>query len=295
MNPSEKQHLLKIVPEAMPVTREWLLRPGAGLDRHAVDNLVKSGQLSSIARGVYVRPGATLTWEGVVCSLQNVLKTDLTVGGVTALELQGFGHYVALSGKRAVHLYGKDRLPGWAKGLVVGVEFDRHSLRGLFDGLQGQEPAGLVNDKYDAGMKKLYGQESLAGSWPPDLEGGRLWPFRRSTPERAVLEVLAGVPDAVSFEYADQLFEGLTTLSPRRLEQLLKGTANVKVRRLFYWFAERHRHAWFKKLPDPRKIDSLGLGSGKRTLAKGGKLDGKYEITVPEEMWRKTTGDKYDY
>lgn len=43
-----------------------------------------------------MHPGATLTWEGVVCCLQNVLKTDLSVGGLTALELKGYSHYVAL-------------------------------------------------------------------------------------------------------------------------------------------------------------------------------------------------------
>jgi hypothetical protein len=93
------------------------------------------------------------------------------------------------------------------------------------------------------------------------------------------------VPKSVSFEHADQLLQGLTTLSPRRLERLLKRTQNIKVRRLFYWFAERHSYAWFKKLPDPSTLDDLGLGSGKRMLIKGGKLDTKYMITVPEDMW----------
>jgi hypothetical protein len=40
------------------------------------------------------------------------------------------------------------------------------------------------------------------------------------------------------------------------------------VKRLFLWFAERHEHAWLKKL-DRKDVD---LGQGKRMLAKGGKL-----------------------
>ena len=107
-------------------------------------------------------------------------------------------------------------------------------------------------------------------------------------PERAYLEILKDVPDTVSFEHADQLMQGLTTLSPRRLEKLLKKTQNVKVRRLFYWFAERHQYAWLKKLPDPYVLDDLGMGAGNRVLVKGGKLDTKYKITVPEEMWTGT-------
>jgi hypothetical protein len=54
----------------------------------------------------------------------------------------------------------------------------------------------------------------------------------------------------------------------------------VKVKRLFLWFAERHSHAWLPKL-DRKDID---LGSGKRMLVRGGKLDPKFNITVPENL-----------
>jgi hypothetical protein len=37
------------------------------------------------------------------------------------------------------------------------------------------------------------------------------------------------------------------------------------------------------KLPD--ELDEMGLGSGNRVLARGGRLDPKYRITIPEEMW----------
>ena len=46
------------------------------------------------------------------------------------------------------------------------------------------------------------------------------------------------------------------------------------------WFAERHNHAWLQKL-DRKPID---LGSGKRMLVRGGKLDPKFNITVPENL-----------
>ena len=93
------------------------------------------------------------------------------------------------------------------------------------------------------------------------------------------------VPAAISFEHANQLLQGMTTLSPRRMEPLLRKCTNVKVRRLFYWMAERNAYPWLKKLPAPEELDDLGLGSGNRVLAKGGRLDPKYRITVPEEMW----------
>jgi hypothetical protein len=54
----------------------------------------------------------------------------------------------------------------------------------------------------------------------------------------------------------------------------------VKVKRLFFYFADRHRHAWVKHL-DAGAID---FGTGKRMLVPGGKLDPTPQITVPEDM-----------
>jgi hypothetical protein len=49
---------------------------------------------------------------------------------------------------------------------------------------------------------------------------------------------------------------------------------------LFLWYAERHNHAWLKKLDR----SGINLGRGKRMLVRGGKLDPKYNITVPGEL-----------
>jgi len=68
--------------------------------------------------------------------------------------------------------------------------------------------------------------------------------------------------------------------SPRRLHSLLVARHNVKVKRLFLWFAERNQHAWLNKL-DREGVD---LGRGKRMLVKGGKLDPKFNIIVPESI-----------
>jgi len=88
------------------------------------------------------------------------------------------------------------------------------------------------------------------------------------------------LPKHESFHQADALMEGMTDLSPRRLQTLLEACASVKVKRLFLFFADRHRHAWLSRL-DTSGID---LGSGKRVLVKGGKLDPRYKITVPADL-----------
>jgi hypothetical protein len=271
-NADRRQLLLTLVPEGFPVTKQWLARQSPELDRHAIDNLLKSKQLMALAPGVYMRPGTRLTWQGVVSSLQDILRTDLSVGGLTALELHGFAHYLPLSRQRTVHLYGKNHLPAWLSAALPDVQFVRHNR------LASLGATGLVNREYDT-------QERTLLDIGTSEQRRTAWPFTLSSPERAYLEVLVDVPDTISFEHADQLLQGMTTLSPRRMEQLLRKCANVKVRRLFYWMAERHAYAWLKKLPQPGALDELGLGSGNRVLARGGRLDPKYHITVPEEMW----------
>lgn len=101
-----------------------------------------------------------------------------------------------------------------------------------------------------------------------------------STPERALLELLDELPKHETFHQVDMLMEGLSSLSPRRLQRVLTACSSVKVKRLFFIFADRHRHAWLKQL-DKSAID---LGSGNRVLVKGGKLDRRYRITVPEDL-----------
>ena len=74
--------------------------------------------------------------------------------------------------------------------------------------------------------------------------------------------------------------EGLSNLSPHRLQKLLANCRSVKVKRLFLFFADRHQHAWVKHI----KKEDIDLGIGKRMLVKGGKLNSTYQITVPEDL-----------
>ncbi len=76
------------------------------------------------------------------------------------------------------------------------------------------------------------------------------------------------------------IMQSAANFSPRRLQKLLADCDSVKVKRLFFYFADRHGHAWRKRL-DKTAID---LGKGKRMLVRGGKLDPVYHITVPEDL-----------
>jgi hypothetical protein len=101
---------------------------------------------------------------------------------------------------------------------------------------------------------------------------------RVSAPERAALEFLQHLTlDAAGYEHANLVFEGLGTLRPDLVRSLLEACASVKVKRLFLHLAEKQAHPWFKQLD----VTRVSLGSGKRMIVAGGRLDPKYLITVP--------------
>jgi hypothetical protein len=122
--------------------------------------------------------------------------------------------------------------------------------------------------------------EALDGALRIDRWGQWKWPLVMSMPERAYLELLDELPQKETFHMADVIMEGLVNVSPRRMQLLLETCKSVKVKRLFFFFAERHQHRWLNYI-NHEKID---FGKGKRMLVKGGKLDAKYQITVPEEF-----------
>lgn len=92
-----------------------------------------------------------------------------------------------------------------------------------------------------------------------------------------MLEVCRLVPGAEPYEEARLLMEGLVGLRPSLVQRLLRRCTSVKSKRLFMHLAESCQHAWVKKLD----MASVDFGKGKRSLVKGGRLDAKYQITVP--------------
>jgi Transcriptional regulator, AbiEi antitoxin, Type IV TA system/Transcriptional regulator, AbiEi antitoxin N-terminal domain len=272
---SKLNQLEKDLPEGLLVDSAWLEKHGYyGSLRK---KYVVLGWLEQPARRVYRRPRGTLSWEQAVISLQTLLEVPVVTGGRTALELQGFAHYLAREQKE-VHLYGRQPPPLWLHKLPLSVRFVFHNSNRLFR-----------NDPITRGITSLsWNLQTGAGTSNDPLQGGLTiqpwghwdWPLTLSTPERALLELLDELPDRESFHQADKLMEGLTNLSPRRLQKLLEDCKSVKVKRLFFFFADRHNHAWLKRI-DRQLVD---LGKGKRLLVRGGKLDQAYGITVPEDL-----------
>ena len=78
----------------------------------------------------------------------------------------------------------------------------------------------------------------------------------------------------------DMAFHSLTHLRPKLLSALLDSCRKIKVKRLFFAFADRYDHSWRKYL-DPEEFD---LGRGDRALFSGGKMHPRYRIVVPKEL-----------
>lgn len=275
-NDGKLNRLFHELPEGLLVDSAWLRQKGYSTS--LCSKYVAAGWLEQPARRVYRRPTkAKLTWQQVVISLQGLLNKLLVVGGRTALELQGMGHYLAPE-VREVHLYGPEPPPTWLYDLHVGVRFIHHTGKRLFR----NEPIArsLTSLAWDVDTATGKSVDPIHGSFR-QIEWGHLgYRLTVSAPERALLELLDELPKNESFHQVDKLMEGMSTLSPRRLKSLLADCQSVKVKRLFFFFAERHHHRWLNQLHP----ESFDLGTGNRVLVKGGKLNRRYHITVPEDL-----------
>ena len=156
-------------------------------------------------------------------------------------------------------------MPAWLKRLPTRTKIVVHG-RGLF----GDDRAGIGESDRDVEEFR-----EAVNVWR--------WPIRASSPERAILEALDGLRGEAGFDRLDKIFGSLTTLPPKQLTVLVAACRSVKVRRLFFVFADRHRHAWRKQL-DASKVD---FGSGPRALVEGGRIHPDYRIYVPHDFARR--------
>lgn len=259
---SRLKPFLDKVPPGFLVDSGWL--KAHGIESKSIHRYVSRGWLERVIRGVYRRPlpegverASEVSWESVLLSLQRILAHDVHLGGESALELAGYCHYLKLGASQRVHLYGA--APAWLKRLPTQARIVVHR-RSLF----GDDPAGIGDSDRDA-------QESrrAVNVWS--------WPIVASSPERAILEALDELRSGAGFDNLDKIFGSLTMLRPKRLMALLAVCHSVKVRRLFFVFADRHGHSWRKHL-DASAVD---FGSGPRALVSGGKIHPAYRIYVP--------------
>lgn len=223
-----------------------------GFYRQLTHKYVKSGWLVHYGYGAYARFGDPVDWLGGIYGLQEG-GLDIYLGGRTALELQGASHFLPMAKELEVHLYTQTvmQLPKW-----------------------------IVQHSWNAKLKlfkiKLFPKASLGLIDYP----WRGFSIKISSPERAVMELLNEVSDEESFTQANYFMEGLGTLRSQLVQELLENCNSIKVKRIFLFLANYNDHLWLKDI-DYSKIP---LGSGCRSVIKGGRFDKKHLITVPQSF-----------
>lgn len=240
--------LIKDWPKGVVMLTSYL--KGEGYSKDLLKRYVNSNWLESLGYGAYKLSGDKVGWEGAINALQK--QSSVHPGGKTALEMKGYAHFLTL-GNKAIELFSgiKEPLPLWFLNQNWMKIINHYSTK-LF---QYNDSRMYINHEVKSISLKI------------------------SSPELAILELLYLVPKEHSFNEANLIMESLTTLRAELLQSLLEKCNSVKVKRMFLFLAERHRHSWFEDL-DQTKIY---LGSGKREIVKRGRLNKKYSITVPQE------------
>ncbi len=249
---SKLNHLLQNWPAGSVAPTAWL--KDQGISRQLLARYEEYNWVTRLAKGVVTRNGDEVTWQGVVYALQTLQSLTVWVGAKTALQLRGAAHFAQMSKIPTIHLYSTNltRLPKWIFELKKIAQFEFQKSQ-------------LFSDKVTEQTLSLY-------------ESGKMR-IKISSLERAILELLDGVPHEQTFDEAKLIFENLSTLRPGALQTLLEDCSSIKVKRLFLYFAEESGHAWFKKI----NVSKIDLGSGKRAIVPKGKLNLKYKILIPSD------------
>ena len=249
-NSDKLKQLYKILPQEVVVSASWLEENA--ISRQLRYEYVCSKWLYSLGKSTYIINPNHYTWQGLVVGIQHFMKLPYHIGGLKALELQGFAHYLPIGTENSITLYGKNNFPAWLKNIEVAQSIILHKKPNF----------------NDFGLKNI-------------VSTIKAYDLIVSSPERAIFELLyLTQKDGISFEFVAEIFEGLTSLRPNIINQLLEQCDSKKVLRLFCFFMDFYNHQWRNFV----KIDNLNIGTGKIQIVKGGTMDKKYLITVPKNF-----------
>lgn len=107
---SEKRNilnrLLQVWPHGSVAVTPWL--KSQGVSQQLVHEYEKSGWVRRVGRGAYLRAGEVVEWSGGLNAVQNQLGLPIHVSDKTALQLQGYAHFLPLGkgGTLSFHFLG---------------------------------------------------------------------------------------------------------------------------------------------------------------------------------------------
>lgn len=248
-------HLMRNWPDGKIKSSVWLKSEGYGAN--LIQKYKSNNWIEAIGSGAYKKSGDQVTWASALECIQKQLKSEVHVGGKTAIEFAGKAQYLKMKETNVVVLsIKKEALPSWMKKYDWNVRLD-FKVKNLFD-------------------SKLAFGEKINGFTTIETEKASIIV---SSPERAYLEYLDELPKHASYTEAREVMENMISLRSSMLQHLLENCTSLKVKRLFLHLAEKINHPWFKKL----NLEKIDLGSGKRVIFENGVLDKKYNITVPKD------------
>jgi hypothetical protein len=243
------QKLIELHVPGTILLASWLNQNGFSHDLQ--QRYRKSNWLESVGVGAFKRPGETVTWQGGLYSLQKQLKLSVHVGGLTALSIAGYSHYLR-TGNEQVYLFSplQTKLPNWFKNY-----FATESIV--------QVRTSMLTE--EVGLTKLENAQ---------------FQLTASAPERAILEALFLVPGKSDLMELFQVMSGLVNLRPGTMQSLLENCTSIKVKRLFLYMAKKLNHQWFQFID----LSLVTLGSGDRKIAENGIYNAEFGITIPKEL-----------
>jgi hypothetical protein len=243
------QHLLANWPSGMVATTAWL--NSLGISKQLVQKYLDSGWVSALGKGAYCKHGDQSSIWGACFAMQAHLKVPIHMGALSALELKGFSHYVRVT-PTPIYIFTdlKSNIPLWFKKTNWKIEPRIISTTFL---------------PIEAGMTKH------------TIEGFEL---NISSPERAILEMLYLAPKHLDLVEAYQVLEGLQTLRPILMQELLQQRNSIKVKRLFLFMAKK---AQLPVLPH-LNLQEIDLGSGPRSITPEGVYDSTFKLILPKEL-----------
>jgi hypothetical protein len=244
--------LKKLLEEHVPGTvllSSWLGKSGISHDLQKYYR--NSGWLETMGVGAFKRPKETVNWQGALFALQTQANLPVHAGALTALSLQGLAHYFRL-GEETTYLFSSPhtKLPAW-----FGQYDWKTSVKNIKTSILPPD-LGLVN----------FEEKNFT--------------IRISAPERAILECLYLAPDHLDLVESYQIFEGLANLRPKLLQELLEACTSIKVKRLFFYMADKAKHQWLSLINQ----SGINLGHGDRSVVKGGVYVSQFHISIPKEL-----------
>lgn len=226
------------------VTASFLLKQGFSYEN--LKGYVKNGYMNSLGRGAYCRAGGHPSVEESISAMSEQMGIPVHLGGKSALAKKGYVHFVPFAEMPATIFMERGvRLPAWFSHYYIG----RFSF-----------------------VRTCFIHDSLG------IEAVDGCPV--SSPERAFLEFLYGVPDKQLLTEAYQLLEMMLTLRPKLLNDLLARCSSIKVKRLFFLLADDLNPPWWQEI----NKSAIDLGSGCRVIDKGGAYNAKFNLVV--KPWR---------